>query len=320
MRAKPHPAAPPARLHPRNRHQGRYDFPALIAASPGLAVFVVRNAHGDESIDFADPAAVKALNRALLKQLYGISNWDIPPGYLCPPIPGRADYLHCLADLLATDNGGVIPRGPAVRALDIGVGANCVYPLIGHAEYGWRFVGADVDRGALACAQAIIEANPGLAQAITLRRQPSGDAMFGQVVQAGERFDLTLCNPPFHASQTDASAGSRRKWQNLGKAARGGQAPALNFGGQQAELWYPGGEEAFVGRMIAESAQIPGHCLWFSSLISRSASLPAVYRALRRAGVCDSRTITMAQGQKQSRLVAWTYLDPAQRAAWWRRG
>lgn len=323
MRAKPHPAAPAspvARLHPRNRHQGRYDFPALVASSPELAAFVARNAHGDESIDFADPVAVKALNRALLKQVYGIGNWDIPPGYLCPPIPGRADYLHCLADLLATDNGGEIPRGSVVRALDIGVGANCVYPLIGHAEYGWRFVGTDVDRGALTCAQAIIDANPGLAQAITLRRQPVDDAMFEHVVQAGERFGLTLCNPPFHASEADASAGSRRKWQNLGKAARGGRAPTLNFGGQQAELWYPGGEEAFVGRMIAESAHIPGHCLWFSSLISRSASLPAVYRALRQAGVYDSRTITMAQGQKQSRLVAWTYLDPAQRAAWWRRG
>ena len=181
MRAKPHPAAPAspvARLHPRNRHQGRYDFPALVASSPELAAFVARNAHGDESIDFADPVAVKALNRALLKQVYGIGNWDIPPGYLCPPIPGRADYLHCLADLLATDNGGEIPRGSVVRALDIGVGANCVYPLIGHAEYGWRFVGTDVDRGALTCAQAIIDANPGLAQAITLRRQPVDDAMF----------------------------------------------------------------------------------------------------------------------------------------------
>lgn len=304
------------RLHPRNRHQGRYDFPALVAACPELAAFVARNAHGDDSIDFADPAAVRTLNRALLKQVYGVGQWDIPPGYLCPPVPGRADYLHCLADLLAGDNGGVIPRGPVIRALDIGVGANCVYPLIGQAEYGWRFVGVDIDREALRNAQAIIDANDGLAQRISLCRQPSADAIFGQVLRDDDRFELSLCNPPFHASPEEASAGSRRKWQNLGKGARAGAAPALNFGGRHAELWCPGGEEAFVCRMVAESAHIPGRCLWFSSLVSRSASLPAVYRALKRAGVRDSRTIDMAQGQKKSRLVAWTYLEPVQRADW----
>lgn len=93
-------------LHPRNRHRSRYDFPALIASCPALAPFVKPNAWGDVSVDFADPAAVKMLNRALLQHFYGIEHWDIPADYLCPPIPGRADYLHHLADLLATSNGG----------------------------------------------------------------------------------------------------------------------------------------------------------------------------------------------------------------------
>ena len=133
---KPTPAAvktAPSKgeLHPRNRHQGRYDSPALIKASPELGDFVITNPYGKPSIDFANPAAVKVFNRALLAQYYGIRHWDIPDGYLCPPIPGRADYLHNLADLLASDNDGQIPHGEKVRALDIGVGANCIYPLIG---------------------------------------------------------------------------------------------------------------------------------------------------------------------------------------------
>ena len=113
-------------LHPRNRHRSRYDFPALIASCPALAPFVKPNAWGDVSVDFADPAAVKMLNRALLQHFYGIEHWDIPADYLCPPIPGRADYLHHLADLLATSNGGEIPRGKGVAILDVGVGANCI--------------------------------------------------------------------------------------------------------------------------------------------------------------------------------------------------
>jgi 23S rRNA (adenine1618-N6)-methyltransferase len=306
-------------LHPRNRHRGRYDFTLLCAASPGLARFVSLNRYGDRSIDFADPAAVKALNAALLRHFYKVGEWDIPTGYLCPPIPGRADYLHHLADLLARDNGGVVPRGESVRLIDIGVGASCIYPLIGHAEYGWRFLGADIDPQALASAQRIVDAN-GLAETIELRRQGKPQDVFQGLLRAGELFAATLCNPPFHASPDAAHEGSSRKWRGLGKG-RGrvhsrGAPPTLNFGGQGAELWCPGGEAAFVRRMVAESAQVATRCCWFSSLISKEASLPAVYGALKQAGALACETIEMAQGQKKSRLVAWSFLDQVQRTAW----
>ena len=303
-------------LHPRSRHQGRYDFAQLIACSPELAACVAPNAYGDASIDFADPVAVRALNRALLKLHYGVDGWDIPARYLCPPIPGRADYLHYMADLLALSNGGVIPHGPAIRVLDIGVGANCIYPLIGHSEYGWSFVGTDIDRAALTSAQVALDANPGHRDAVTLRYQASRAAVFTGVVLTDELFDLVLCNPPFHASASEARAGTERKWNNLGKAVPGNKAPVLNFGGQDSELCCPGGEEGFVARMIAESAQFPNHCLWFSALVSKATSLPAIYRALKKAGVHTSQTIEMAQGQKKSRVVAWTFLAERQQQAW----
>ena len=303
-------------LHPRNRHQGRYDFSALVAAHPALASFVAANAYGDDSIDFANPEAVRALNHALLTLQYGIRDWTLPERYLCPPIPGRADYLHYLADLLALSNGGVVPRGTAIRVLDVGVGANAIYPLIGHSEYGWSFVGSDIERAALSAAQATLDANPRHRAAIELRFQPHAAALFRGVVRPDDRFDLTLCNPPFHASADDARAGSTRKWNNLGKAGQEGQAPQLNFGGQEGELVCDGGEEGFVTRMIAESAQWANHVLWFTTLVSKAASLPVVYRALKAAGVEQSRTVEMAQGQKQSRFVAWSYLSARQQQAW----
>ena len=300
-------------LHPRNRHQGRYDFPSLIRADAALGDFVRVNAQGELGIDFADPAAVKALNRALLQHSYGILGWDIPPQNLCPPVPGRADYVHYLADLLAAGNRGVIPQTRTVQVLDIGTGANCIYPLIGHSEYGWGFVATDINAASLANAQAILDANPTLAKHITLRLQGSATAIFKGVVFDADWFDLTLCNPPFHASLADASAGTQRKWHNLGKHAAD---PGLNFGGQDAELWCAGGEQAFIQRMIRESAALPTRAFWFSTLVSKSASLPVIYAALKQARVQTHQTITMRQGQKQSRLVAWTFLNPAQQAAW----
>ncbi|MFZ3205465.1 MAG: 23S rRNA (adenine(1618)-N(6))-methyltransferase RlmF [Pseudomonas sp.] len=315
----PAPAKPDAgkgQLHPRNRHQGRYDFPALIESSPELAAFVIINPYGKESIDFANPAAVKVFNRALLKRFYGIEHWDIPADYLCPPIPGRADYLHYLADLLASCNGGEIPRGAQVRALDIGVGANCIYPLLGNREYAWKFLGSDIDANTIASAKAIVQSNSGLASAIQLRQQPDSQHILQGLLGTDERFDLSLCNPPFHASAEEASSGSKRKWRNLGKLDPKRKLPVLNFGGQAAELWCQGGEAAFVSRLIKESAQHAQQVLWFTSLISKASNLPGVYSALKQAGALDVRTVEMAQGQKQSRFVAWTFLTPQQRQDW----
>jgi len=284
-------------LHPRNRLRGGYDFARLLAGSPGLRSFVADNAYGDLSIDYANPDAVKALNQALLKDAYGIGNWDIPAGYLCPPIPGRSDYVHYLADLPGIAKGA--------HVLDIGTGASCIYPLIGAAEYGWRFVGSEIDLAALQWARKAVAANPSVPNLIECRLQRSPLACFDGVVKPGETFDLSMCNPPFHASAEAAAEGTRRKHRNLGRGRS--SAPVLNFGGQAGELWCDGGELGFIRRMIAESAGRPGLCRWFTTLVSKSAHLPAVDRALEAAGARDVQTVDMAQGQKRSRIVAWTF-------------
>ncbi|MFA1647218.1 MAG: 23S rRNA (adenine(1618)-N(6))-methyltransferase RlmF, partial [Enterobacteriaceae bacterium] len=235
-------------LHPRNRHHSRYDMNALCQSCPALRDFIISSPAGEPTVNFADPQAVKTLNKALLAHFYGVAQWDIPEGYLCPPVPGRADYIHHLADLLAADRGGVVPAEATV--LDVGTGSNLIYPLIGVHEYGWRFTGSEIDPQAFASATAIINHNPGLSRAIRLRRQKEATAIFAGIIHKNEHYDATLCNPPFHDSAEAARAGSERKRRNLGQAADG----ALNFGGQQQELWCEGGEVAFISKMIAESA------------------------------------------------------------------
>ena len=278
---------------------------------PELSPFLVPHPLGGNTIDFADPAAVKMLNRALLKAHYGVAHWDIPRGYLCPPIPSRADYLHYAADLLAEDLASALPRGPAVKVLDIGTGANCVYPLIGAHTYGWRFVGTDIDPVAVNWANQLVAANPPLAKKIECRLQTEANAILKNIVHRGESFALSICNPPFHASPEEATAGTLRKLKNLdgGKPAKA----VLNFGGQNNELWCRGGEEAFVRRMIVESAARPELCVWFTTLVSKRGTLPALDRELAKARVIDVRTLVMFAGQKQSRIVAWTFLPDTER-------
>ena len=302
------------KLHPRNKHRERYDFKQLIVSCAELAKYVKLNEYKDESIDFFDAEAVKTLNKALLKHYYGIDYWDVPENYLCPPIPGRADYIHYAADLLAGLNNGKIPTGEKINCLDIGVGANCVYPIIGNKEYGWSFIGTEIDPVAIDSANKIIEKNPQLKNKIEIRSQNNPKDILYGVLKKDERIDLSICNPPFHASLEEAQAGTLRKLSNL-KGKKITKA-SLNFGGQNNELWCKGGEITFIRDMIRQSKQFSESVFWFSTSVSKQSNLNTVYQELEKANAFDVKTIPMAQGNKTSRVVAWTFLDQEEQKNW----
>ncbi|ABV39031.1 protein of unknown function DUF890 [Shewanella sediminis HAW-EB3] len=350
-------------LHERNLHRDGYDFEQLIEASPALKPYVRPNPYGNLSIDFADPLAVKALNLALLQLHYRIEYWDIPAGFLCPPIPGRVDYLHYIADLLAGIDSDTVgdkaeeqveeigtrqnvpyaskPESSApkqryksqkrmkINALDIGTGANGIYPILGIQAYGWRFVASDVDPLSIENVNRIVGQNKALQGKLKTRLQTDHQKVFHGIIQADDRFDITLCNPPFHASLSEASEGSLRKVKNLAanRAAKGHKpepaaskakpdANELNFGGQKAELWCEGGEKQFLANMIRESKDFATQCLWFTSLVSKKENLQPCYAALEKVGAVTVKTIDMAQGNKLTRVLAWSYLTPKQQALW----
>lgn len=313
MQKKKHPSIK-QKLHPRNRHRQRYDFPSLIAACPALAPWVQENTYGDLSIDFANPKAVKTLNQALLIHHYQLSYWDIPDDYLCPPIPGRADYIHYLADLLAQNYKGKVPKGKRIQCLDIGVGANCIYPIIGHQEYGWQFIGADVHQTSIASAQQIIDTNSNLKAVIKLRHQENSKHIFKNIIQPNEWIDATICNPPFHSSAQAATKGTLRKLKHLKPQQK--TKKTLNFGGQAHELWCEGGEIAFIKTMIQESRQFATACCWFTTLVSKQENLKPAYKALKAADAQQVETIPMGQGNKISRILAWSFLTSKQQAQW----
>jgi 23S rRNA (adenine1618-N6)-methyltransferase len=293
-------------LHPRNIHQGRYDLAALVETLPELSQIVFDNDYGQQSLDFANPIAVKLLNKALLLHYYELSYWDIPDGYLCPPIPGRADYLHHVADLLAKDHGKKIPLGEGTQILDLGVGANLIYPILGTSLFGWNFVGTEIDLQALSNAASLIGANPRMEGKVSLRFQSDAQRIFDSVIEAEDFFEACICNPPFHESAEVALQGSKRKIKNL----KGEETsnPVLNFGGQATELWTVGGEIGFIGRMIQESVAIQNQVGWFTVLVSKATHLSYFQGLLEKVGVKSQRVIEMGQGNKRSRILAWSFI------------
>ena len=301
-------------LHPKNDHRFGYNFDLLITHHPDLKAFVFTNEYNTQTIDFANPKAVKALNKALLMAFYKITYWDVPQNFLCPPVPGRADYIHHLADLLATVKNPKFDRADAILGLDIGIGANCIYPILGNALYGWQFVGTDIDKKALRNCVEIIEKNTTLSGAISLQLQPNARFIFKDIIAPDDRFAFSICNPPFHSSQEEAAKSTLRKVSTLENTRN--QKPILNFGGQHAELWCEGGELKFITQMIYESAKYPVQVMWFTTLVSKQSNLDHIYKILDKVSAVAVKTIDMAQGQKTSRIVAWSFLSKIQQENW----
>ena len=294
-----------SKLHPRNRNREPYDLEALIKVVPELQNHIKLNKYGNKSVDFANPVAVKLLNTAILNFYYGIENWKFPDANLVPPIPGRADYLHYIADLLAENLDGKIPKGTQIKGLDIGTGASLIYPILGVVEYDWVFTATDIDATSLAIAEKIINANEILQHRITLRHQNDSGNIFKGIINPEEHYTFTICNPPFHASRDVASKGTRRKVKNL--SGNNSAKQDLNFAGVHNELITAGGEAKFIKTMIRESAQFADNCIWFTTLVSKKDYLKDIYIHLKKAGVASVKTIPMGTGNKISRIVAWSF-------------
>jgi 23S rRNA (adenine1618-N6)-methyltransferase len=294
-----------SQLHPRNKNVNRYDLSALISAKPELKKHIQPNKFGEDSIDFSDPQAVQFLNSAILSHYYGIKNWDFPAQNLTPPIPGRADYIHHIADLLSEGNSGKVPTGNKITCLDIGVGASCIYPIIGATEYGWNFIGADVDPLSIASAEKIVKANTSLKGKVELRLQPNPLNIFFGVINKEDKIDVTICNPPFHSSKEEALKGTRRKVKNL--SGKNTKNPQPNFAGISNELIFKGGEYVFIHNMIKESKAFTKNVKWFTTLVSKKSNMKGILNSLEKIGAKQVREIPMGTGNKITRVVAWSF-------------
>lgn len=290
-------------MHPKNRYQGPHDFPGLCKIVPELAEFLITTPDDRISLDFTSPEAVRRLNQALLLRDYGLKFWDIPKGNLCPGVPGRLDYIHVIADLLTPPGGHKNKGKRPVTGIDIGTGASLIYPILGAREYGWSFLGTDVEDASLKVAGAIASFNPGLDKKVTLRKQHQRNQVFRGIIREGERYDFSMCNPPFFADEAGATSAAESKWDKLGQSTTTGH----NFGGKANELWTPGGEPAFLRRMILESVEFKDQVTWFTTLVSKKGYLFSAKQLLEKAKVRHRKVIQMGKGGKIRRVLAWRF-------------
>jgi len=187
-RRQSHPERDSSLLHhPLNPYRDNPpDYKALAQQCPdGLGKFLSHDGSG--VINFTDARAVAELNKALLQVDMGLFV-EFHEKRLCPPVPNRLNYLCWLAELLqlrgVDEKQESTGAARAAHVLDIGVGASCIYPLLGAHMYGWTVSGVEIDEESLACARRNVAANPSVSPRIRLVHVPhSADAMQKLIVK-----------------------------------------------------------------------------------------------------------------------------------------
>ncbi|KAK9239715.1 hypothetical protein V1525DRAFT_436901 [Lipomyces kononenkoae] len=292
-------------MHPRNPYaENPPDFRALAESYAKLAEFL----HYDAIIDFSDPEAVCALTEALLHKDFDI-DVDLLPDRLCPRIANRLNYILWLQDLLDSDSydSNNVNQNTPIWGLDIGTGTSCIYPLLGcRLRANWNFIASDVDNLAVSHAAKAVARNK-LAERILVVQTAPADPLFPNPLlrdsHAMQYFHFTMCNPPFYSSSADYNASQSLKVTS-----------AHSFtAATPEEMITPGGEAAFVQRMINESMEafrihpVTGNT-WYTSMLGKLDSLKTVVSTLREHRISNYAVAEFIQGQHTRRwAVAWRF-------------
>ncbi|NJB84093.1 23S rRNA (adenine(1618)-N(6))-methyltransferase RlmF [Wenyingzhuangia aestuarii] len=292
------------KIHSRNKNKDRYDLSALVAVNPALSDYIKPNIKGEDTIDFTNPVAIKTLNQALLQYYYSIQDWSFSDEFICPAIPNKADYIHHMADLLMESNFGNLPIGNKITCYDIGMGATCIYPIIGVTEYDWNFIGSDIDETSIISAQAITSKNEVLKNKVACRLQGNPKDFYYGIIDKEEKVDLSICHPPLYDSIEEAQKGVQKK-----------NAPysASEIG---SEIIYEGGETGFLQKLVKESKKFSENCFWFSALVSKQSNQKGMVDFLQELGATQTKVIPMGMGNKSSQIIAWTFLSKEAQTAW----
>jgi 23S rRNA (adenine1618-N6)-methyltransferase len=109
-----------------------------------------------------------------------------------------------------------------------------------------------------------------------------------------------MCNPPFYESKAEM----------LTSAASKQRPPFTACTGSENEMVTPGGEVAFVSRMIEESLVLQDRVQWYTSMLGKFSSVAVLVQKLTDNRVDNYAVTEFVQGNKTRRWgIAWSFDD-----------
>lgn len=110
--------------------------------------------------------------------------------------------------------------------------------------------------------------------------------------------DFTVCNPPFYSSSADLMASASAK----------SHPPYSACTGAAVEMVTPGGEVAFVTRMIKDSLVLKTKCQWYTSMLGKLSSVQSLLQVLQESQVKNWAVKEFIHGSKTRRwAIAWSF-------------
>jgi 23S rRNA (adenine1618-N6)-methyltransferase len=273
------------KMHPENKYyNNKPNFKLLAKKHPEFSKFVYKNKFNSYSINWKNKDAVKELCKTLLKEDFKIEYWDIPDGYLIPTITSRLNYLYWIKDLLQDSK--------RFDGIDIGTGANLIYPLLGNKIFKSKFVATDINEDSLKIAKEIITRNC-LDNEIKLVLQKNEENIFEGVISENDQFGFSMCNPPYFVIEEDV------KQEN----------PNTDCQYNEKEVYCRGGEYRFINNMIRESKVYKYNIIWFTTLVGKKKNYDLLLKLIKSdREIEDVRCTTFYQGKLARWGLAWTYL------------
>ena len=275
------------------------DFLILIKEFPDLKKYIIKQNEEkleEISFDWSNNNLSLLMTKSILDYYFNIKYYNIPKGYLIPPIPSRLNYLNLINKILIKEINSQSRYSSDIIGIDIGTGANIIYPILGNSIFNWKFICSEINDESYNNAKLILEKN-NLENEINLIKQKNKNNIFLNILNQENKYIFSLCNPPYYDYETEIKLDEKKRDNEF------------NFD----EVYYKKGEFGFFQRYFIESTCYKKNVYLFTILIGKKANMENINDIMNtndNKNIIKKFNIQKIQtGNNLRYIIYWSFFD-----------
>ena len=240
------------------------DFLTLIKEFPELKKYILKqneDNEGEFQFDWSNNELSLLMDKSILNYYFDIKYYDIPNGFLIPPIPSRINYINLINSIITKLIKDIDIKN--IIGIDIGTGANIIYPILGYSIYKWKFICTEINKEAYNNAKLILQKN-NLENNINIIKQNNKDNIFISILNRENKYIFSMCNPPYYNYENEIKLEDKKRDNEY------------NFD----EIYYKNGEFGFFQRYFEESICYKNNVFLYTILIGKKINAENIYDKL----------------------------------------
>ena len=240
------------------------DFLTLIKEFPELKKYILKQNEDNEAefqFDWSNNELSLLMDKSILNYYFNIKYYDIPKGFLIPPIPSRINYINLINSIITKLIKDIDIKN--IIGIDIGTGANIIYPILGYSIYKWKFICTEINKEAYNNAKLILQKN-NLENNINIIKQNNKDNIFISILNRENKYIFSMCNPPYYNYENEIKLEDKKRDNEY------------NFD----EIYYKNGEYGFFQRYFEESICYKNNVFLYTILIGKKINAENIYDKL----------------------------------------